>query len=110
MRIVWRWLTLFGYFGLLVVLSVHLLHPHFETGARSLLLLIVIGPLLTVLRGLVHGRPGSHIAASLLALVYFAGGVAVMAGGGLLPGGLETAFSLLLFGAALGYARCTRQA
>lgn len=109
MRGLWRWLTLFGYFGLLGVLGVHLLQPQSGDEARSLLLLIVIGPLLFVLRGLVYGRPGSHITVSLLALIYFAGGVAVTAGGTLLLGGLETGFSLLLFGAALAYARSTRQ-
>ena len=50
---------------------------------RALLILLCAGPLLLPLRGLLHDRPRSYFWFDLLALGYFAGGVAgVWASGG----------------------------
>ena len=43
---------------------------------RSLLIVLCAGPLLLPLRGLLHDRPRSYFWLDLLALGYFAGGVA----------------------------------
>ena len=69
-------LTLASYFALLALMLIwHAwLFPsaYFPT---SLVLFVTAVPLLLPLRGLLHGRPRSHIWAALLSLLYFVHGV-----------------------------------
>jgi uncharacterized membrane protein len=102
-----RALTLGGILGLLALILLQTLwwSPP-ERLPRSLVLAVLTLPLLPPLRGLLHGRPRTHIATGLLTLPYFLIGswLAVtpeLRGYGLLMAGL----SLLLFTGCLGYAR-----
>lgn len=65
-----RTATLTGYFGLIVLLLAWQLRLSPSTLPAGLVLLVLIGPLLLPLRGLLQGRPKSHFWASLLALLY----------------------------------------
>lgn len=73
---IFRWLTLFGYFGLMTLLFIW---PLFITPVPaefvSITLLLQLGPLLFPLRGLLHGKIYTHTWASYLALFYFVIGV-----------------------------------
>ncbi|MBK1692724.1 DUF2069 domain-containing protein [Ectothiorhodospira mobilis] len=102
-----RVLTLGGILGLLalILLQTLWLSPP-ERLPRSLVLAVLALPLLPPLRGLLHGRPRTHIATGLLTLPYFLLGAwlavsPALQGYGLLMAGL----SLLLFTGCLGYAR-----
>ena len=106
----WRWLALFGYFGLfflLIAWTAWLSPP--ERIPIAAVLLLLVGPLLFPLRGLLHGRPYTYIWASLLALGYFAAGVFNVAGEMVRPwlGWLEIGCSVMMFAGAMGYARGT---
>lgn len=74
--VIFRWLTLFGYFGLMTLLFIW---PLFITPVPaefvSVTLLLQLGPLLFPLRGLLHGKIYTHTWASYLALFYFVIGV-----------------------------------
>lgn len=71
-----RWLTLFGYFGLILLhLNWHTWYLPPEQVPRSLILIAVLVPLLLPLRGLLHARPYTHAWASMLSLPYFGLGV-----------------------------------
>lgn len=104
----WHGLTLLGYFGLFAVLCLWLLAQ--PGPLRLLLSLVLLGPLLPPLRGLIYGRSRTHLGVSLLAMVYFCVGIALLAGD-LSNGdpawmsGLIVLSSLLLFGGALSYVR-----
>lgn len=103
-----RWLTLASYFallGLLMLWQTVLAPP--QVLPVSLVLVLLVGPLLFPLRGLLHGRPYTHAWTSFLVLIYFIHGVveawsdpAVR-----LYAGLEILFSVLLYSSALLYAR-----
>jgi uncharacterized membrane protein len=75
--------------------------------AISLTLLLVVGPLLLPLRGLLHGRRYTVAWSTLLILLYVVHGVGAMAGGGraLWLGGGEIALSVVYFCSAIGYVR-----
>ena len=99
---------LVAYFGLLSLLTAKftLLGAGSEFPV-ALTLLILVGPLLLPLRGLLHGRPSAHIWACFLALFYFTAGVFNAAGD---PGqpwvpALEIVLSVLLFVGALLFVR-----
>jgi uncharacterized membrane protein len=106
----WHAVTLVGYFGLFGVLVLWLawLEPP-NRAAISQSLLLLVGPLLFPLRGLLHGRPYTHAWTGFLALFYFAAAVFGLAG----PMGrpwlawLELGFSLLLFFGAILYVRAS---
>lgn len=103
-----RSLALAGYFGLLTLVTAW--HAWLAPSARlpvSLVLLLTAVPLLVPLRGLLYGRPRSHVWAALLSLPYFVHGVGetFAAGQWLSLGALETILSLTLFFAATLYAR-----
>lgn len=71
-----RWMTLFGYFGLMLFLFIWLLWieplpPH----EISIKILIGIGPLMFPLRGILHGRAYTHAWSMYLALAYFVIGI-----------------------------------
>lgn len=65
-----RTATLAGHFGLLALLLAWQLWLSPPALLLGLVLVLLIGPLLLPLRGIVQGRPKSHFWASLLALFY----------------------------------------
>jgi len=71
-----RWLTLAGHLGLLALtLAWHAWLAPSVYFPVSLVVLVMAGPLLLPLRGLLHGRPRSHLWAAFLSLLYFIHGV-----------------------------------
>ena len=73
----------------------------------GLVLIVLVGPLLLPLRGLLHGRPYTHAWTSFMALFYFVAGVFNAAGVMNRPwlAWLEIVFSVLLFFGAVFYTR-----
>ena len=71
-----RMATLFGYFGLfaLTLLWVTVLSPSPRI-PTSVMLIIFVGPLLIPLRGILYGKPPTHIWTAFLVLLYFMHGV-----------------------------------
>ena len=103
-----RSLALLGYFSLLgLMLAWHawLSPPRFFP--VTLVLLATAVPLLLPLRGLLHGRPRSHLWAAFLSLAYFTHGIgeAVASPEDRWLGVLEVACALLLFFTAVAYVR-----
>lgn len=102
-----RTASLTGYFGLITLLLAWQLWLSPPALPLGLVLLVLVGPLLLPLRGLLQGRPKSHFWASLLALLYLLHGageafaipedrpLAVM----------EIALALCLYIGALSYVR-----
>ena len=100
-------LSLAGYFALffLLLLSIAQL-PEDNRPARLVLLLVLVGPLLFPLRGLLHGRPYTHAWSGFMALVYLVIAVAVAAGEGtLLLGISEATATIAWFTGSLLYVR-----
>ena len=93
--------------ALLLLWLIWLAPPARETISISLLLLV--GPLLLPLRGLLHGRRYTVAWSTLLILLYFSHGVAAMAGkgSGWWLGGLEIALSVSYFVLAIAYVRAS---
>ncbi|MBK7544066.1 MAG: DUF2069 domain-containing protein [Candidatus Competibacteraceae bacterium] len=107
----WHAVTLVGYFGLFALLL--LWFAWLEPSKRvpvSLVLVLLVGPLLLPLRGLLYGRPYTCAWSSFLALFYFSAGVFSAAGPMRRPwlAWLEIGFSLLLFWGAVFYVRARR--
>lgn len=104
----WRVITLIGYFGLffLLIAWTTWLSPPPRLPV-ALVLLMLVGPLLFPLRGILHGRAYTHAWTSFLALFYFTAGVFNAAGGIHKPwlAWLEILFSSLLFIGTVFYAR-----
>ncbi|MCB1825953.1 MAG: DUF2069 domain-containing protein [Candidatus Competibacteraceae bacterium] len=105
---VWSGVALTGYFGLFGVLL--LWYAWLEPSNRlptALVLILLVGPLLVPLRGLLHGRPYTYAWTSFLALFYFMVGVFNVAGPMVHPwmAWLEIGCSVLLFSGAVLYAR-----
>lgn len=104
-----RVLALIGYFGLLVLL---LLWNTWLAPSKyfpvALVLIVMVGPLLLPLRGLLHARAYTHAWTSFLALFYFTHGVgeAYSNPAERLYGWLEILFSVALFLGAIFYVRC----
>ena len=73
----------------------------------ALVLLVMVSPLLLPLRGLLHGRPYTHMWAGLLALLYFTHGLmdAYANPAERLYAVAEAVLALSLFSAAMLYAR-----
>ncbi|HEY0635165.1 MAG TPA: DUF2069 domain-containing protein [Gammaproteobacteria bacterium] len=102
--------ALLGYFGLLILLMVWIIWlrpidtPRLPT---SLSLLLLVGPLMFPLRGLLHGRPYTHAWVSLLALFYLFLGISEAWSDSAQPllTALEIIFSTLLYLGAMFYAR-----
>ena len=105
---VWRVLSLFAYFALLVLLLNW--YTWLAPPARvpiGIALLLTAAPLLLPLRGLLHGRVYTHAWTSFLALPYFALGVDAIAAG-VTPawiGWFAVLASVSLFTATVGYTR-----
>jgi uncharacterized membrane protein len=71
-----RWLTLAGYFGLMALLFIWpLFIQPIAAEFISITLTMQLGPLMFPLRGLLHGKIYTHSWASYLALFYFVVGV-----------------------------------
>lgn len=107
-----RWLTLFGYFGLMaLIFSWHLFIQPLAPEFISITLVMQLGPLMFPLRGVLHGKPYTHAWASYLALFYFVIGVWYAASAdNSLFGMLICLFSLNFFIGAVFYARFAARA
>lgn len=97
-----------GLISLLLVSTLWLDPP--PARLMSPLLLILIGPLLFPLRGLLHGRRYTIAWSSMLILLYFLHGTAVAATGHVWIGGLEIVLALGYFSLAIRYVRITNPA
>ncbi|HOB62719.1 MAG TPA: DUF2069 domain-containing protein [Candidatus Competibacteraceae bacterium] len=104
----WHGIALVGHFGLfgLLLLWLTWLEPPRQIPI-SLALILLAGPLLIPMRGLLHGRPYTHAWTSFLALFYFLVGVFEVAGPMTRPwlAWLTIGFSVLLFLGTLLYVR-----
>ena len=103
-----RFTTLAAWFALFALLLLWniVLAPssHFPI---ALVLMVMIGPLLFPLRGLLHGKPYTHAWASFLIMLYFAHGVqeAWVNPDERLYALLEILFSVVFYLAAITYAK-----
>lgn len=70
-----RTATLTGYFGLLTLLLAWQLWLSPPRLPVALVLVVLVGPLLLPVRGLLRGKPKSHFWVSLLALFYLVHGI-----------------------------------
>lgn len=102
------WITLSGYFGLfaLMMLWPTLLAPP-ERLPISMAIIIMVGPLLLPLRGLLHGRAYTFAWAGFIALIYLLHGMveAYSSPDVRLLALVEVVFSLAFFFGAVFYAR-----
>lgn len=64
-----RWLALVSYLGLILYLFAHIVFNESVT-PRPIRLIVVVGPLLIPLLGILRASPRAHLWASLLALTY----------------------------------------
>lgn len=76
-----RTLTLVGHLGLIVLLTAWVTLVAEYQAPRGLVLLLLVGPLLLPLRGLLAGRRYTHVWASYLAVLYFILAVLDITGG-----------------------------
>lgn len=106
----WHRLLVAGHLGLLAWLMAGVLWLNPPAAPRSVVLLILVGPLLLPLRGILHGRPYTVAWSLFLALAYFTHGVVETWAGDptrWFPA-VETALTLLWFTAGIGYVRQSR--
>ncbi|KAB7623212.1 DUF2069 domain-containing protein [Alkalilimnicola sp. S0819] len=104
--LLWQRLSLAQWLGLFVLLmlwGVWLAPP--EPALRAPWLILLVGPLLLPLRGLLRGRRYTAAWSSMLVLVYFCHGVAAAASGQPLLGGLEILLSGGYFVSAILFVR-----
>jgi len=100
--------TLLGYFGLLILLTLWIIvlapPKHLPV---AVVLLLMVGPLLFALRGVLYGRPYTHAWLSMLSLLYFTHGVVETWSNSAerLYAALEVVCSVLLFLGSMFYAR-----
>lgn len=94
-----RWLTLTGYFGLMIGLYAwHLLINQTEPHLISIIILTQLGPLMFPLRGILNGKIYTHAWSIYLAIFYFIIGIWYSGSDETLMFGLYvTAFSLTFF-------------
>ena len=102
-----RWLTLSGYFGLLIGLFAwHLLINKTEAHLISIVILTQLGPLMFPLRGLLNGKTYTHAWSIYLAIFYFIVGIWYAGADETLMIGLYvTACSLMFFTGTVLYTR-----
>ncbi len=100
-------ISLLGYFALFFLLLGSIAtRAADEQPSRLFLLLLLVGPLLFPLRGLLHGRPYTHAWSGFMALVYFVIAIGIAAGEKtLLIGIAETMAAALWFFGSLFYVR-----
>ncbi|EHQ51615.1 hypothetical protein ECTPHS_02916 [Ectothiorhodospira sp. PHS-1] len=97
-----------GLFGLIFIWTLWIAPP--EQFPRAILLVLLLGPLLLPLRGLLHARPQTHIWTSLLSLPYILIGSALAAAGEQrLYGVLMVLLSLALFAGCVGFAQTMKK-
>ncbi len=113
MILIWRLVVLISYFGLfgLLLLWFTWLEPPHQVPI-ALVLILLVGPLLFPLRGLLYGRLYTHSWTSFLALFYFTVGVFHAAGPMARPwlAWLDIGLSGSLFLGTILYVRsCARQ-
>ncbi|MBD3671175.1 MAG: DUF2069 domain-containing protein [Gammaproteobacteria bacterium] len=104
----WRVMALTGHLGLILLLMVwEIWLDPFGVLPRSLVIVLMVGPLLIPLRGILHGRPYTHAWTSFLSLFYFLHGVGAAYAGEQFAylGWLEVLFSLMLFVGAIFFTR-----
>ena len=105
-------LTLTGYFGTLILLTAWFawLYPP-QKAPVALTLLLIVGPLLLPLRGLLHARRYTMAWSCFLALLYFIHGVleAWHTAPTRTLGMAEVVFTTLWFVGAIGYIQATKQ-
>ena len=108
MNFMWRIVALMGYFGLfsLLLLWFAWLEPPVRIPI-ALVLILLVGPLLFPLRGLLYGQFYTHAWTTFLALFYFMTGAFHAAGPMRLPwlAWLGMGFSTMLFVGAICYVR-----
>lgn len=107
-----RWLTLLGYFGLLIGLFAwHLLINKTEDHLISIIILTQIGPLMFPLRGLLSGKTYTHAWSMYMAIFYFIVGIWYAGADETLMIGLYvTTFSLIFFAGTVIYTRFSAKA
>lgn len=102
--------ALIGYFGLFILMMtwiIWLTPPNTAHLPKSLSLLLLVGPLMFPLRGMLHGRAYTHAWVCFLALFYLFLGISEAWSGSQQPllTTLEIVFSTLLYLGAMFYAR-----
>ena len=107
-----RWVTLTGYFGLMIGLYAwHLLIHKAEPHLISIIILTQLGPLMFPLRGLLNGKTYTHAWSIYLAIFYFIVGIWYSGSNETLMFGLYvTAFSLIFFTGTVLYTRLSARA
>jgi uncharacterized membrane protein len=108
------YLALAGFFGVLT--TILLWHAWLAPPGKypvALYLILLLGPLLLPMRGLLHGRTYTHVWASMLSLFYFCLGIMHVWSGsqtGTRGYGLAlTLFSLMFFSGAICYVHYSRR-
>jgi uncharacterized membrane protein len=110
--IVFRWMTLLGYFGLMLSLLAWITLPTHSSQYPAFALLIVgVLPLLFPLRGLLHGKPYTHAWAAFLFMAYFTHGVGEVYSAASFTwyASLEVLFSSLSFFGSIFYVKYEAQ-
>ena len=102
-----RWLTLSGYFGLIIgIYAWHMLINKTDDHLISVVLLTQLGPLMFPLKGLLSGKTYTHAWSIYLAIFYFVVGIWYASAEQTLMFGLYvTAASLLFFTGTVVYTR-----
>ncbi|MCG5500627.1 DUF2069 domain-containing protein [Ectothiorhodospira lacustris] len=99
---------LLGLFGLIFAWTLWIDPP--QQFPRAILLILLLGPLLLPLRGLLHARLQTHIWTSLLSLPYvLIGSTLAAAGEQRLYGVLMILLSLALFAGCVGFAQAMKK-
>ncbi|NOX09468.1 MAG: DUF2069 domain-containing protein [Gammaproteobacteria bacterium] len=109
---VWQSLCLLGYAGVFILLiSWYTLLAPSNALPTALILLLLVGPLLFPLRGLLHGRRYTYAWSLFLSLLYFTHGAveAYSNTEAQLYGLLEVIFSVIWFIAGVLYVRAARR-
>ena len=104
----WRAMTLVGFFGLLILQPLwELVFEPNRIFSSWFILLVMVGPLLFPMAGLIKGKPYTHAWTSFIALFYFLHGVgeAFALSDTAWLGKLEVTFSAMLFTGTIFYAR-----
>lgn len=106
-----RWLTLSGYFGLMVgIYAWHLVINKTEAHLISIIIITQLGPLMFPLRGLLNGKTYTHAWSIYLAIFYFIIGVWYASENSSLMFGLYVIVtSLVFFTGTVLYTRLSKQ-